>query len=71
VSGQLHTLITLDKNPQYPLDGRLGGTQSQSGQHGKLHYYHYYSKLKNSAQQDKSELLSLPSSRRNLTYNLV
>jgi hypothetical protein len=36
-SGQIHTLATLSprKEPQYPLNRRLGGPQSQSGHFGE------------------------------------
>jgi len=37
VSGQLHALVALHwgKRSQYPLDKRMGGPQSQSGNGGK------------------------------------
>jgi hypothetical protein len=37
VSGQLHApaALLLRKEPQYPLDGRLGGPQGQSGCYGE------------------------------------
>jgi hypothetical protein len=37
VSGQLHTpvVLPLGNNPRYPLDRRLGGTQSRYGRYGE------------------------------------
>jgi hypothetical protein len=41
VSGQLNTLANLSpgKAPPYPLDRRLGGSQSQSGPYGKENHF--------------------------------
>jgi hypothetical protein len=42
VSGQFHTLTALPprKEPRYPFDGRLAGSQSRSGRHGEHSWSH-------------------------------
>jgi hypothetical protein len=47
VSGQLHALaaLPLGKNPWYPMDRRLGGSQSQFGCGGEEKKYHSLLKI--------------------------